>query len=531
MKEHYFSSPLGKSISKSLGFNYTGEKSGWSLFLSLAMVALITFLGQLYGDYLGITNIGMLYLLPVVFASARLGVVQSIIVALSGVLCLDIFFVPPVLHLTVKDPRHLITFIVFMVVAYTTGNMADMLRYRMGEAINRENRTRTLYELARGLSAVADHELLARKVVSQISETMEAEVALYLPGSGGEIRTAAASNALSDLVLGTNDLCAAQWTFTNSRRSGLGTNTVAGAKGYHVPVKTDDKTLGVLAVKPSRELFKKDQIDLLEALAGLSALAIVRLELAAEAQEKKTLEASERLRAALFNSISHEMKTPLASIQGAVSSLLDDEDLYDLNQKAALLNSIKQGALRMSRVVNNLLDMARLEGGYMKLNTDWFDIQDIIGVTLRENREVLRDHQVKIEVPDKTRLIRVDYGLIEQVLTNLLHNAVKYSPEDSQIEVQVSEINQELLVVVADQGTGIANGDEERIFDKFYRLQSPGNVSGTGLGLSICRGIIEAHGGKIWAKKRPGGGSQLHFTLPIEETGEASQDLRIKVEG
>ena len=513
---------LVQLLKRELSISFTTEKSGWSMFFALFFVVLITIVGKSYGDYLGLNNIGMLYLLPVVFTAARLGVLGSIVVAMASVLCLDIFFVPPLLLLTVSDPRHLITLAVFMIVAYTTGYMADMLRFRMREAIQSEKRTRELYELARGLSAVADYETLIRKIVSQIAETLDAEVALYLPDPHGELRVAAASKASCDLVLGPTDLLAAQWTYNNSQRSGLGTDTLPGARGYHVPVRTDEKILGVLGVKPLQELFLAEQIDLLQALAGLSALAIRRLELAAAAQEIKTLEASERLRAALFNSISHELKTPLASILGAVSSVIDDSALYNEEQKATLLTSIRQGALRMNRLVTNLLDMARLESGYMKLNTDWSDIQDIIGVTLRENREFLKDHYIKVEVPEKTRVIKMDYALIEQVLTNLLHNAVKHSPIPSEITVSVVEESQALLVSVADQGTGIPRGDEERIFDKFYRIQSPGNVGGTGLGLSICRGIIEAHGGRIWASNRPEGGSRFSFTLPIEATSPQS---------
>lgn len=491
------------------------EKKTWSVVFSLIMVVLVTMLGKRYGDYLGVTNMGMLYLLPVVFASARLGVTPSAIIALVSVVSFDIFFVPPVFRLTVNDVRYLITFAVFMVVAFTTGNIADHLRFRMREALHRETRTRALYHLARGLSAVTDMDLLARKVVDHVSQTTATEVALYLPETDS-LKIAAASRAFSDLVLGPTDLAAAEWAFKNSQHSGVGTDAFPGAKGFYLPVQTEARTLGVLGVKPTRQLFSPEQTDLLEALTGLAALAILRLQLAAEAQAIKALEESERLRSALFNSISHEMKTPLASILGAVSSLVDDEDLYNEEQKSTLLTSIKQGALRMNRVVGNLLDMARLESGYIRLHTDWCDIQDIIGVTLRENRDILHEHRIKVSIPDNISLIKVDYALIEQVLTNLLHNAVKYSPGGSEIELSVQEATSELNVSIADQGPGVDASDEERIFDKFYRLQSPGNISGTGLGLSICRGIIEAHRGSIWAKNRPGGGLLVNFTLPVD---------------
>jgi len=501
---------------------------GWPLMLSLVLVSLVTLIGNLYGNYLGLTNIGMLYLLPVVFASARLGVTPSIIVALISVLLFDIFFVPPVLRLAVYDARHLITFAVFMVVAFTTGNMADRLRLRMREAIYRESRTKALYDLAKGLSAVTELDLLASKVVSHISETTDSQVVLYLPQEDGQLRIIAASTAFSDLAAGPSELNAAKWSFRNSHRSGLGTDTLPNAKGFYLPVKTEEKIFGVLGVKPVKNFFTAEQINILDALSGLAALAIARLELAAETHKIITLKDSERLRAALFNSISHDMKTPLASILGAVTSLVDDGDLYDTNQTTALLMSIRRGALRMNRVVSNLLDMARLESGYMRLHTDWCDIQDIIGVTLRENREMLSDHLVKVELPESIRLIKVDYALVEQVLTNLLHNAVKNSPVHSEILVRVLEKQDQLMVSIIDQGKGIAKADEEQIFEKFYRLQSAGNVSGTGLGLSICRGIIEAHGGRIWAKSRPGGGAVLNFTLPVDEdsprSGENEQE-------
>jgi len=501
------------------------EKKTWSVVFSLLMVVLITLLGKRYGDYLGLTNMGMLYLLPVVFASARLGVTPSVIIALISVISFDIFFVPPMLKLTVNDIRYLITFVVFMVVAFTTGNIADHLRFRIKESLHRETRTRALYNLARGLSAVTDMDLLARQVVDHVSQTIATEVALYLPEKNGSLKIAAASKAFSDLVLGPNDLAAADWAFKNSQHSGVGTDAFPGAKGFYLPVQTEAKTLGVLGVKPTRQLFSAEQTDLLEALAGLAALAIGRLQLAAEAQAIKAMEESERLRTALFNSISHEMKTPLASILGAVSSLVDDEALYNEEQKSTLLLSIKQGALRMNRVVGNLLDMARLESGYIRLNTDWCDIQDIIGVTLRENRDILHEHQVKINIPENISLIRVDYGLIEQVLNNLLHNAVKYSPSGSEIEVSVREAPGELQVSIADQGPGVAASDEKRIFNKFYRFQSPGHVSGTGLGLSICRGIIEAHRGLIWAKNRPDGGLLVSFTLPVDNSSQLLEPI------
>ena len=500
---------------------------GWTLGFAFVLVASVTMIGKLYGSYLGTTNIGMLYLLPVVFASARLGMVPSIIVTIASVLSFDLLFVPPFFRLAVNDARYLITFTVFLVVNLTTGNIAERLRLRVRESIHREAITKALYDLARELSAVTNLELLADKVVNHIAQTAKGEVVLYLPGEDDQLSIFAATTPTSDLLSRSNESDAAGWSFKHSQRCGTGTDTFPEVSGLYLPVKTEEKILGVVGIKPVNKL-TAEQINILEALAGLTALGIIRLELADEAQNIKALEESERLSAALFNSISHDMKTPLASILGAVSSLVEDEGLYNDEQKKTLLTSIRKGALRMNRVVNNLLDMARLESGYLHLNMDWCDIQDIIGVTLRENRDILQEHHIKVVIPETISLIKVDYALIEQVLTNLLHNAVKYSPAQSEIQICVAEEQKSIKVSVIDQGIGIEPTDEERIFEKFYRLQSPGNVSGTGLGLSICRGIIEVHGGKIGARNNPGGGTIIHFTLPIDHMSSPSGDKKME---
>ncbi len=503
------------AFSGGLGIGPVADAGNGPLIAALLLIGLVTAVGKRWGDSIGLTNVLMLYMLPLIFASVRMGVKPSIFIALASVLCWDVFFVPPVLNLTVSDPRHLITFLVFILVAYTTGSMSERLRDQINEAVQRENRTRVLYETARGFSGVTDMNALVQQVVIQTAAALDAEAALFMPGPGGRLKAVAANRSLTDLASSPNDLLAAQWTFDNRQPSGRGTDMFTGARGYHVPVQTEDQVLGVLSAKPTDHWLQPEQTNLLQALAGLSALALVRLVLAEEAQEVKSLEASEKLRAALFNSISHDLKTPLTSILASVSSLVDDAAIYDQKQKATLLKGIKQGAERMYRFINNLLDMARLESGYLRLNADWYDLQDIIGVTLRENQEILSENTIQVEVPDDMPLITFDYALIEQVLTNLLHNAVKYSPPQTEIRICVTNSDGELKVAVADQGEGIPAGDEELIFDKFYRLQSPRNVSGTGLGLSICRGIIEAHGGRIWAVNLPGGGSQFNFTLPI----------------
>ncbi|MGE5403723.1 MAG: ATP-binding protein [Candidatus Saccharibacteria bacterium] len=481
----------------------------------LLQVALITVIGKVFGDNLGLTNIAMLYLLPVLYASSQLGLGPSLTASLAGVLAFDVLFVPPYLRLTVHDARYLITFVVFMVVAITTGTMAQRLRYRIEESSTREKRTRALYNLAKEMAAITDIELLSEKVVDYLAKTMDSEAVMYVTETDNRLKIAAASHPLNDVVVSGNEVAVANWAFKHDQVTGRGTNTLPGAKGIYFPLKSERRMLGVIGVKPGLQFKTSEQWGLLDAIISLVAISVGRLKLAAEAQEMINLEESERLRTALFNSISHDLRTPLSSIIGAVSSLLDDPELYGTEEKNSLLHTIKQGANRMNRVVANLLDIARLESGLLQLNQDWYDIQDIIGVALRQNQELLDDRKIEIEIPPSLPLIKVDFALIEQVLANLLDNAAKYSETGSEISIFVSANESELKVLIADRGQGISPGDEEKIFDKFYRLNSPRRVSGTGLGLSICKAIVEVHGGRIWAQNRDGGGIAITFTVPL----------------
>jgi two-component system sensor histidine kinase KdpD len=239
------------------------------------------------------------------------------------------------------------------------------------------------------------------------------------------------------------------------------------------------------------------------------------------AQHVLNLEESERLRTALFNSVSHELRTPLASMMGAATSLQDSEELYSPEQRADLLKTIEEGASRMNRVVQNLLDMTRLESGTFKLNEDWCDVQDIIGVAVADFPEELRSRRLDIDVQQNLPLIKADFELLVQVLVNILDNAIKYSNEGTDIQITASCDETAVLLGVGDRGPGILRQDRERVFDKFYRLRTAHPVSGTGLGLSICMAIVEAHGGSISVDDRPGGGSMFTISLPVERLDTA----------
>jgi two-component system sensor histidine kinase KdpD len=291
----------------------------------------------------------------------------------------------------------------------------------------------------------------------------------------------------------------------------------------YLPLKTARGVVGVLGVgKPGtveRDLTPA-QRRLMEAFANQAAQAIERAQLAEEARQIKLLQAAEKLQNALLNSISHDLRTPLVSITGALTSLDEQSDSLDEENRRSLVITAREEAERLNRLVGNLLSMTRIESGAIKLNLEPGDIQDVIGTALEQLGERAADHEIKVTVPEDFPLIPMDFTLMVQVVVNLLENAVKYSPKGSVIEVTAFLRDDKAHLQIADRGVGIPPEDQTRVFDKFYRVRRPESVSGTGLGLSISKGIIEAHHGDIHAHSRAGGGTILHIELPLRQEPE-----------
>lgn len=496
---------------------------------ALALVALVTVLAKVLGaafhfkpaeTVLDLTNIAMLYLLPVVYAAVRGGIGPAVVSSLAGVVAFDIFFVPPVGAISVADLRYLISFAVMLLVGLTIGTIASRLRYRVEDSRLREAGTQALYSMAKELAAVTDMEMISEIVVNHTSRHVDGDTVLYLPEADGTMRVSARSSANAESIENHNERAVASWTFTHSRVAGRGTDTLPGAQCVYVPLSTDGRSIGVLAVclKGKKAILGPRQQAILEALAGLAALSLSRSELVRFGEHVRYLEESERLRTALLNSVSHDLRTPLATITGAVTSLLASESHFTSEEQKALLGNIESAASRMDRTTGNLLSMARLESGFATLNRDWYDIEDIVGVVLGQYDQELKERAVILEVPEELPLLRADYGLIEQVLSNLIDNAIKYSPEGSEIRVVVTTVDDYIRVSVVDNGRGLPEEDIDKVFDKFYRLQRDSGVGGTGLGLSISKGIIEAHGGRVWAENRLEGGAVVGFALPLENS-------------
>lgn len=482
------------------------------------IMVLLTLLASPLKEALGLVNIAMLYLLPVLLSAVRWGTGPSMATAIMGVIGFNFFLVPPTLSFTVTDIRYIITFVIFLVVALFTSRLSTRLRQQVVNSRRREARVSALYSLSKEIAAVAELEPVLESIVKKVAETIEGQVVLLLPDQDNKLELRASSETEGKNYFNDNEFVVATWVFTRGQKAGKGTDTLGTAEGLYLPLRTDKEIRGVLGIRSGDPdtYFEPEQLRLLEAFTGTASMAVARVKLAEQAREAQTLAESERLRSALFNSLSHDLRTPLASIIGAVSGLLESDEVYSKEARRDMLQSIQQGAFRMSRFVHNLLDMAKLEGGLVQPNKDWCDLQDIVGVAISSLEESLGTRPVNINIRNDLPLIRVDFTLIEQVLVNLLDNALKYSESGTEITISALQKEKEIEVIVADQGPEIPEADRERIFDKFYRLQSPRLVSGTGLGLAICKGFVEAHGGRIWATNRQGGGVEMKFTLPLE---------------
>ncbi|HVJ48468.1 sensor histidine kinase KdpD [Desulfitobacterium sp.] len=484
----------------------------------IGLIVLITLIGWTWESYLGLVNMAMLFLLPVLYGAVRWGLSAGILSAIMAIIFYDFFVVPPVLSFTIFDLRYVISFSIYLLVGSYTGNLSSRLREQIYNSRKREAQTNALYSLSREIAAVSELDTVLDSVVKKVTEISDGQVVILLPDDNRKLRVRASST--DEHLWDESERAVATWVFEHKQIAGKGTDTLGGAEGRYIPLDSEQGTCGVLGImsKNKERYLQPEQQRLLEAFASLTALAVTRISLVEKAREVQLLSESDKLRTALLNSISHDLRTPLASMIGAVTSLLEDNHLYDEVSRNDLLQTILQGAMRMNRLVNNLLDMARLESGMLKLNKDWCEIEEIIGSAVERLAKALQIHDVNIRCREGLPLIYVDFVLIEQVIVNLLDNAMKYSNPNGKILLDVRNNNQEIEVTVQNWGSRIPQEDLEHIFDKFYRVRVPRQISGTGLGLAISKGIIELHGGRIWAENASQDSVSVTFVLPIDRT-------------
>lgn len=501
----------------------------WSIYYLWAVVAtaICTGIAWLIFDRFDLANLIMVYLLGVIVVAVRYGRGPSILSSFLSVLSFDFFFVPPRFSFAVSDTQYLITFVVMLLVGLVISSMTVRIKHQAKIAGHRERRTASLYLMSRELAATRGEESIMRVAIKHVAEVFEAQAVVLLPDTTGRI-VYPKSESTAQSCHG-SDLSVAQWVFDHEQMAGLGTDTLPGGDMVYLPLKAASGMIGVLALFPLNpaRISLPEQQRLLETFVSQVALALERVNLAAEAHSAQIKIETEQLRNTLLSAISHDLRTPLAAIVGASSSLIRDDDKLDEHDRHELGQAIYDEAIRMAGLANNLLDMARIQAGAIVLNRQWQPLEEVIGGALAGLSVRLENHPVTVKLPHDLPLVEIDSLLIERVFANLLENAVKYTPSGTAIEISASAEQKELVITVADKGHGIPAGEEKRIFEKFHRVASEGNQGGAGLGLAICRAIVDAHGGRIWADNVLSGGAAFHFSLPLSEPPMIEQEEAI----
>jgi two-component system sensor histidine kinase KdpD len=458
----------------------------------------------------------MVYLLGIILVSLRFGYGPSIAAAVLSVLLLDFLFVPPYLSFAVSDFQHVVMFAVMFVVAVVISNLTRRVRLQADEARYRERRTASLYGVSRELAATRATHNLASVAAQHVHDVFEAKVAVWLETPDGRLDNVATGDHA--FTADQKERGAVEWVFANDKAAGHGTDTLPSASALYVPLSGAQGRIGVLGVKPNdpRRFQDAEQRTLLDVFASQIASALERSRLADRAQQATLEVETERLRSSLLSSVSHDLRTPLSVITGAASALLQTERALSPAARRDLAETIHEEARRLDRLVRNLLDMTRLASGAIKVAKEWQPIEGVIGAALDRLEDQLHERKIDIRLPPDLPPVPIDGLLVEQVLINLLENAAKYAPTGTPIDISASADGDHLVVEIADRGPGIPRDLVDRIFEKFYRLPKEGAGGGAGLGLAICRGIVEAHGGRIWAENRDGGGAVFRFALPID---------------
>jgi len=462
--------------------------------------------------YVDRSDLIMLYLVGIMLAAVRFGRGPSTVAALLSVAAFDFFYVPPFFTFAVSDVQYVLTFAVMLAVGLLISTLTSRIRMQIEVARVRERRTAALYSLSRELAQLRHKVSIATCAARHIGETLGARVAVLLPDERGQLVPVQGTDA--PLVADPRELSVARWAFEHGP-AGRNTDTLPGAAATHLPLIAAGRTIGVLSVESGERPRDTAAAQLLETLGSQTALALHRVLLAQEAQSAELRARAEELRSSLLSSVSHDLRTPLATITGAATTLLEGGPGLPREVHHDLADAIREEAERLARLVGNLLDMSRLESGELVLQREWTPIEEPIGAALDRLEGQLAGREVDVHVEPGLPLVALDALLMEQLLMNLLENTMKYTPPGTPITITATRDGESIALELLDRGPGIPEDALPRIFDKFVRAGGPPGMQGVGLGLAICRAVAEAHGGSITAGKRPGGGAVFRVTLPI----------------
>ena len=505
----------------------TATASDWTRYAwTTGLSLLTTLLAAPLVNVFDLANIVMLFLLTVLAVAMRFGRGPSIYASILNVLLFDFFFVEPQLSFSVSDVQYLFTFGVMLAVGLITGQLTARLRFQARIAAQREQRAQMLFEFARDLSGAMQVEQIVDIGVNALQRTFSGSAALLLPNLDEKLQAPQPAGYCSD-----TDHAIAQWAFDKNEQAGFATDTLPSSAYRYIPLRAPVRIRGMLAIKPENKqwLLIPEQQRQLETLASLIAIALERVHFVDMAKDMLVRMESERLRNSLLAAISHDLRTPLTALVGFADALTLKQ--LPPNQQEDMLNAIRESAVRMHALVNNLLDMAKIESGEIRLKKDWYTLEEIVGSAVRSVEPILSNHRVKTSLPHDLPLIECDAVLIERVLANLLENATKYTPPQSSIEITAyTQPDHSLAVSIIDNGSGIPAGQEHVLFEKFTRGEVESSTNGVGLGLAICKAIVEAHGGSIAAQNNSqGNGASFTFSLPLTQQPPFDPDIDNKV--
>jgi two-component system, OmpR family, sensor histidine kinase KdpD len=484
--------------------------------MAVGTVLLTSILGLALRPHLNTIDIAMLLLLAVVVVASRARTGPALLASVLSIAAFDFAFVPPYYTLHVHDADYILTFGVMLAVALVMSRLTTRIRRQACEAEARAAAAATLSALDRDLAGADTREELLAVAARHIGAAAGGRATIRLAEEEGDAWLSGGALAEPEARI------AAQWSHREGLVAGAGADHCSDAEVLVVPLRSVSRAVGVAVAQPAGDggpLAVPDQ-PLLAALGERVAIALERAILTARHEAARVEVEGERLRTALLSSLSHDLRTPLASIEGAASSLLQDRATLPVEAQQDLTETILEESRRMTRLVSNLLDMIRVEAGTLAVRKEWQPLEETLGVALLRLEERLRDHPVEVDLPPDLPLVPIDELLIEQVLINLLENAAKYCPPGTPVAITAARQDGGVVVTVADRGPGIPEGAKEEVFRKFYRggpaAAAGGAAGGAGLGLTICRGIVTAHGGRMWVEPAPEGGAAFRFLLPLE---------------
>jgi len=470
--------------------------------LSVVFVALAILAGVALSQTLDVQNLALVFLMAVLAASVRGGLGAGLFASILGALAFNFFFLEPRYTFTVRDPESLVALFFYFGVALVASNLTAAVHRQAAAARQRARMTEDLYLFSRKLAGTGTLDDVLWATAFQIASMLKVRVVILLPEAGV---VAVKAGYPPDDTLVDADIAAAKWAWEHNRPAGRGADTLPGARRLYLPMRTGREAVGVIGLDNDRQgpILAPEQRRLFDALSDQAALAIERVQLVSDVDGARLAAETDKLRAALLTSISHDLKTPLAAIMGSADMLKDLGARLDEETRRELLSTVIDESERLNRFIANLLDMTRIGAGAMEPNYAWHFAGDIVGSALARAAKIVSHHRVEVHIPETLPMLRVDPVLFEQVLFNLIDNAAKYAPDGTSIEIDGRQDGNTIMLSIKDEGPGIPSGDIERVFDSFYRVRKADQVrAGTGLGLSICRGFVEAMGGTITAANR-----------------------------